>query len=366
MTGNSIRKASETGDGTGAPYSPVIQTCAFWRLKFDEAQRAAGGEVSCDWVTGGCRIRFQLAGPALMGSLLVGMEHLLELPSDDDVRFTVYLWDAASTGVPFVMDAHSPSDCMPGAVRNERVVARMRPDSEVARALSERGDEAWWTVRDARNLHYSCRDVPLRELLHVALLRVGMVLIHAAAVGFEDAAVLLVGPSGSGKSTATLACMDSGLCLVSEDFTALQPGACPSASGIYSTAKLNDDALRWFPKLVPHVSNPVHLAGEKNIIYLHHACPGQLARKARLKAVMIVSRGTGIESTVVPARKGDLLRTLAASTVQLMENAGAPQDGAKLLAAQASLLRQLPCFCLLVGSDLRQVGAAVRGLLESL
>ena len=130
--------------------------------------------------------------------------------------------------------------------------------------------------------------------------------------------------------------------------------------------KVLDEALKWFPDLVPHVSNPGHLADEKNIIYLHRVRPGVLLRETRLKAVLIVSRNPAPTTTIIPARRSDLLRTLASSTIQLMENIGSSRDGATLLAAQAELLRQLPCYCLLMGRDLAEIPATILNLLRHL
>ena len=344
----------------------ALGSVSFWTSRFEKAQRATAGVVTYDLPIGPCRIRFRLAGPALLAGLMAGFERSLESPSLDQPTFSIDLWDYASTGIGLEYSQNEVPGQFPVEDGDPPMSVRHDPITGVLRALSPGGERAWWTVPDASRLHYYCRTTPLREYLPVALRRAGLAFLHAGAVGTPEGGVLLVGAGGSGKSTATMACFDSGVGTVSEDFTALQPGPAPVARSIYSTAKLNDDSLAWLPRLTPHLVNPHHAPGEKNLIYLHRIRTGLLLDQVPLKAVLAVSRSPTADTSIVTTCRADVLRAMAPSTILPRKASGELHDGAIELAEHARLLRQLPCFRLLTGRHLHEIPAAICGLLQSL
>ena len=78
---------------------------------------------------------------------------------------------------------------------------------------------------------------PFAEILSAWFPTVGMVLLHAAAVGDADGVVLLVGNGGSGKSTTSVVCSRAGLGFLADDFCLLEPGAPPRVHSIYRSAE---------------------------------------------------------------------------------------------------------------------------------
>jgi hypothetical protein len=84
---------------------------------------------------------------------------------------------------------------------------------------------------------------PLAEIFSAWFPAQGMVLLHAAAVGDDDGAVLLVGNGGSGKSTTAVACSQAGIGFLADDFCLLEPGPTPRVHSIYRSAKLRRDSV---------------------------------------------------------------------------------------------------------------------------
>ena len=345
---------------------PALSSVSFWKSRFEEAQLAAGGIVAYDLTIGPCKIRLRLAGAALVTGLLVNFEPLLLPPSGEEPHLTIYLWDSASTGVLLGEDNPSFDEGVTGDDPIGLAYPCREQETRVVRALSASLREAWWMIPDAGDLHYYTRSSPLRDYLHLALRSLGILMLHAGVVGLPEGGVLLIGSSGSGKSTAALSCLDAGLAIVSEDYTALQSGSPPIAWSIFSSAKMNDDTLGWLPDLGSHIANPGHNAEEKHLIYLHQARPRQLLRSMPLKAIFAVGRSVDDETHLVRATRGETLRALAPNTIlQLRAGGDVRQSEAAALAAQAQLVRQLPCYRLLTGPKLAAIPAAILSFLQT-
>jgi hypothetical protein len=71
-----------------------------------------------------------------------------------------------------------------------------------------------------------------------------LVPLHAACVGHQGRAVLLIGPSGSGKSTVALHCLLDGLDFLSEDSAFVSPDTL-LATGVSNFVHIRPDSLRW-------------------------------------------------------------------------------------------------------------------------
>src|SRR5579863_7504691 len=75
----------------------------------------------------------------------------------------------------------------------------------------------------------------------------GLMPLHAACIGQDDRAVLLLGASGAGKSTAALHCLLRGLEFVSEDSVFVEPVSL-RASGVANFLHIRRDSLRRLPR----------------------------------------------------------------------------------------------------------------------
>ena len=139
-------------------------------------------------------------------------------------------------------------------------------DAEMPQAL-------YWT-RNAAQLPWPEGGFPLRHLFANFFGRQGKFIVHAAAVGDERGAVLIVGKGGSGKSTATLACATNGLFYLGDDYTLAGVTPEPRVWSLYCSAKVNADSLDWFPQLKPF--RCVHDGGvqEKILCCNLHGAPG--------------------------------------------------------------------------------------------
>jgi hypothetical protein len=106
-------------------------------------------------------------------------------------------------------------------------------------AVDLESNTAFCWKRDTSALPYWEIVSPFRPLLHCWFRSQGIQLLHAAAVGTQEGGLLLAGRGGSGKSTTALACLNSSLRYLSDDFCTIgQQDGVYSAFGLYATAKL--------------------------------------------------------------------------------------------------------------------------------
>ncbi len=213
---------------------------------------------------------------------------------------------------------------------------------------------------DADRLPYYERGAPLRALLHWMLSAPQRQLVHAAAVGTQRHGVLLAGRGGSGKSTTALACLDSPLFYVGDDYCLLETSPAPRVHSVYNTAKLDADNVHRFPHRRSAISNIDRLDSEKALLFLQDHCPDKVVRRLPIHAVCLPRVSGRRETTVVPASAVEGLKALAPST--LFQLPGARRSAFETISA---LVRQVPCYRLELGTNLADITRAILSLLPN-
>lgn len=331
---------------------------------FEEAGRAVGGIIDRSYTIAGYSIRLRFAGPALLPAITPALAHL-EAPLHPAPALTVCLWDSATTGTklpPFPWHAH---DHLPrGEIRgysNGRIYTSFQSWAGILSMLDTGTDRAIFWVPQAAALPSYEAAMPLRTIFHWWMSHHERQLVHAAAVGTPEGGVLLVGKGGSGKSTTALACLDSGLIYLGDDYVALEMKPAPFAHSLYNSAKLTLDSLERLPQWLPAVTNPDRATDEKAILFVHDRYRHRIRPHFRVCAVLI-PRVTAVRATrLVAASPGTGLLALAPSTIFWL-----PYAGDQALRTMARLVRRVPIYILEVGSDIAQIPTVVSALLAEL
>lgn len=145
-------------------------------------------------------------------------------------------------------------------------------------------EQAWFTVEGSppkvRGILGSSEAAPelLLGALMAALRSLGVYGIHAAAVSFDDQALLLVGDSGAGKSTTATALVSAGCRYIGDDGCLIREhGDGVELLPLLSSFRLTADALASFSELAAHSSKSprdekwkVDVAGAFPDRYLSH------------------------------------------------------------------------------------------------
>ena len=242
----------------------------------------------------------------------------------------------------------------------ERIYTAFQHGSGAVSVLDKERNLAVFWAPDPR-LPYWEYGSPLRTILHWWLLSQGLQLVHAAAVGNSTGGVLIGGKGGSGKSTTALACLESNLSYVGDDYTLLGLDSGPVVHSLYNSAKLNSDHVQRFPALLPKIANPERLADEKALLFVNEHYPSKVATRLPVRAILL-PRVTGLpETRLKRVSVAMALAALAPSTIFQLPRAG--NEAFKFLATFA---RQLPCFSLEVGTDLSTIPPVIEGLLAEI
>jgi len=269
---------------------------------FEKAKNRTGDiEFFCQ--IAGTTIRLCFAGPALVPHVRPALEHLRTSPVDaPDV--TLCLWDSASTGIP-----SPPPICAHSAFTDrgdvwgfysDRIKTAFHWSDYSVNILDLKSGVGVYWVEDAAAQPYWATSAPLRTLLHWHFERHGCQLVHAAAVGTAEGAVLISGKGGTGKSTTALSCLNAGFHYLGDDYVVIRSGNNPTVSSLYCTARLNPDHVVRFPGFRELVSNTEKLDEEKAVIFLHPSFAGQIKWRWRWRRSSRLVFG--------PARKQPLLQ----------------------------------------------------------
>ena len=337
---------------------------------FDEAAALFGAAVARvgegpvrRLAVAGHNAHLRFAGSALAARVLPALEHLTSDEAGGE-GLTVMLWDLKSTGVVL------PPPPWDDLRYHERGNARAYSDARFSLSFERRTDvfsavdnerqmAVYWT-RDASALPNFTMAAPMQRLLQGWLRTRGLFVLHAAAIGREDAGLLLAGRSGSGKSTTAMLAFESHLLYAGDDYALVQSDPSPHVHALYNTAKLNVDALDRMPALRPVVSNPSRLDTEKALLFLDTRASHPLTKGFPLRAI-VLPRVTGeIGSEVRQASPLDAYQAIGPDSAFTM--LGGDARGA--LAMLKTLVHVLPCYHLGLGTDRGGVIAALDTVLN--
>jgi hypothetical protein len=181
-------------------------------------------------------------------------------------------------------------------------------------------------------------------------------------VGFEGKGVIIPGHGGAGKSTTALACLNSKLKFLSDDYCLLNYRPQPTAYSLYNTTKLKgEEDIYRFPHLSKKISNPDRLHDEKAIIYLHDYFPENIIKKFEIKAILL-PHVTGLSETKIKSTKAvEALRVLAPSTLFQL-----PVSGPQTFHAFARLVKEVPCHRIELGTEIDNIPSVILKFINEL
>jgi hypothetical protein len=343
---------------------------------FQRAEEAAGRSIERFYSIGGYSICLRFAGPALLPIFTRALEHLTAEPTPAP-SLTVCLWESASCGIeipplPWKKGEHPPDGRVYGYNDARIYYAAVRLGSDMINLLDAELNVAICAIRDLHKFRYKeIHGAPLLWILNWWMALHGRQLLHAGAVGRPSGGVLLAGRAGSGKSTAALACLNSELKFLSDDYCLLDISQSPPfAHSLYSSGKLEMDSIQRIPHLTAMINNlsPLDSTGEKTLIFLNEEYPEKLSSGFPIRAILL-PRVTGRKETKLePVSPIAALKALAPSTIFQLHRAGSKafQDvtASRVFRDIAALVKRVPCFTLEMGTDLPRVPLVITRLLN--
>ncbi len=338
----------------------------FFHICYERFQKAkdSAGEVRHFYRVGGTVVRLLFAGDTLVPFLTAALEHL-RVEESDSPDVTLCIWDSDSTGTKMVPPP-CPWDCFTDrgdiwGFNSSRIKSAFHWIECSLNLMDLETHTGIYWVQTADTLPYWVHASPLRTLFHWWMEKNGCQLLHAAAVGTEQGAVLITGKGGIGKSTTALACLQSGLYYLADDYviTRLEPE--PLVYSLYSTAKVNADHMVNFPDLLRFVKNQEKLDQEKALLFLYPHL-NQIIPEMPLKAI-VTPRVTNLQES----RLSSLLpwwtiqRAISFTTLSQL-----PCVGRHTYNFIGKLSTILPSYALEMGMDIRGISATLSDFLAAL
>lgn len=186
------------------------------------------------------------------------------------------------------------------------------------------------------------------------------IVLHAAALGYDDGAALILGPNGAGKSTVALSCLEYGMLFAGDDsvLVSLEEGA--KIYCMYLSAKLYSEDLPLFRNATIRVQ--YNTIGSKNKVQLllSEKESEPLLKKAPLKAIIFPKIDPLVPVGINRLSPHEALEISASSCL-----AHIPNNRQKAFSELKEILISTPCYRLSI-SDRSEIGPAIKSLLDSL
>ncbi len=341
------------------PVKTEAEQRAFFESSYERFQlaRKSAGEVNCFYRVGGTTVCLSFAGRNLVPHLTPALEHLrIEKCDSPDVTFCI--WDSESTGTemlppPCGWDCFTDRGDIWGFNSRRIKTAFHWIECSVNLMDLEQNTAIYW-VQTAGTLPYWVHASPLRTLFHWWMEKNGCQLLHAAAVGTEEGAVLITGKGGVGKSTTALSCLNEGLYYMADDYVIASVEPHPLVYSLYSTAKLNADHVHNFPDFTRFVKNPEKLDQEKAVMFLFPEMKEQILPSMPLKAILTPQVMNQGETSFSPVQHWTIHRAMSFTTMSQL-----PYVGRHTHEFVGTLSSLLPAYTLELGRDLQRIPAAV-------
>jgi hypothetical protein len=338
--------------GDRPPMSEAEQA-AFFADALERAREAEARTVVHERFIGvaGVTVRLVFAGAALERALYPAVAHL-ETGESDHPDATFHVWDTETSGVeapasPCGRDSYTDRGDIWGMDSPRWRSAFHWAEFTLNLMDAETGEAVFW-VRAPKMLPFWTRASPFRTLFHWLMQARGRQLLHAAAVGTDDGAVLIVGRGGVGKSTTALACLEAGFGYVGDDYVAVGLDPEPRAYSLYNTAKL--DRPERFPALAKLITDTPSDPAEKSVLRLHPDLSAQLRPSASLLAIVTPRFAEDGQTRFEPVEAAALNRAAAFTTLAQL-----PHAGLETHAFIGRLIEALPRRTLTLGPDLQDV-----------
>ncbi|MFC1771145.1 serine kinase [Candidatus Margulisiibacteriota bacterium] len=307
-------------------------------------------------------ICIKFAGPALHKYLTKAFDHIKCQPVNNP-DLTIHCFDSFSTktDLPIMSDSiknnfykSSNSD-----TKNNQVTSVYFSLLNILHLFNNNNMAIYWT-KNAKELPYYEKGAPFLEIINNWIAKHKYHLIHAGSVGTKNGGVLLAGKGGSGKSSTALACLEhQNLKFLSDDYCIVNVEKKPIVYSIYSTGKIKNDNFDNFSYLLDKDIN--NLKEEKTLFFLNDHYKN-IIKQMPIKAV--ISPQVNKKSKKIYLEKISKITALSAlAPSSMLQLSGKTTQTLQVL---TNIVKQLPCYRLNLGGNIKEVPELIFELLNDL
>lgn len=337
----------------------------FFQKSYDRflQAKAAVGEINYYYRIGDTTVCLKFAGDSLIPFLTRALDHL-RLSAITTVDLTICIWDSESTQVEMIPPPCA-RDCFTDrgdiwGFNSRRIKAAFHWIEDSVNLIDLETKVGIFWIQTSQTLPFWVHASPLRTLFHWWMEKNGCQLLHAAAIGTEQGAVLVSGKGGVGKSTTALSCLEAGLFYLADDYVITRLDPAPMVYSLYSTAKLNADHVEKFPALLKYVSNTESIDKEKAVMFLSPPMGKQIVSQMPLRAILTPAITDREDSTIRPVSRWEMQSAMSFTTMSQLPNIG-PQTYDYI----CRLIDTLPHYILEIGKDFTRIPETVSEIINN-
>jgi glycosyltransferase involved in cell wall biosynthesis len=330
--------------------------------KFNQAAQKTG-EIKLFFQIAETTLCLNFAGSELVNPLTNALAHL-SVPYTSNPDITINVFDSESTGV---IAPAPPCDwsCFTDrgdiwGFNSKRIKTAFHWSEYSVNLLDLETNTGVYWVKSSKSFPYWVYSSPFRTLIHWWMEKNNCQLIHAAAVGVDNKAILITGKGGSGKSTTSLTCLNRGLKFLGDDYVIVKKDPVPFVYSLYCSAKINVDDIVNFPELVELSSPKVAEDQEKEVLFIFPKLKELVEIKMPLVAILTpVIQPTEI-TEITPTNFWPIQRAISFTTITQL-----PGVGKHTQIYINEFITKLPCFTLKLGFNLKLVPEVIEQFVDS-
>lgn len=321
------------------------------------------GEIRQYYDIAGTTVCLAFAGETLIPHMAPALTHL-RLPDDSEADATIHIWDSESTGVDMV-----PPPCEQNhytdrgdiwGFNSDRIKTAFHWSEFSVNVMDLKNNDAVYWVKTAENLPYWATSSPFRTIFNWWMEKNGGQLLHAAAVGTEEGAVLITAKGGAGKSTTAVSSLLDGMKYISDDYLIVKKDPVPKVYTLYSTSKIGVNDKHRFPELDKYAADHIEENQEKDVIFLYPAFKDQIVKELPIKTILMPNiQPDQEETTFSPISFWRINRAMSFTTMSQLPGAGTHTHD-----FFHELCETVPTMTLNLGSNIKQVPKALRNHLK--
>lgn len=184
-------------------------------------------------------------------------------------------------------------------------------------------------------------------------------LLHAAALSWQGAGVLITGPSGAGKTTTMLQCVRAGFQFIADDATLLdsQADGRVRAVSTLNTMHVTPQTTRLFPELAALAQGS---RGDKTTLFLPEVYPQAMASTATVCLLLVPSLHGPRDGSLEPLSA----RAVLVDALPLSVDLSQPEAAAAHLDLLFHLVSTVRCYRLHLPPELGVVPALIEAAIR--
>lgn len=328
-----------------------------------QAASARTGEIVRDFCVAGTSVRLRFAGEALIPAIVPGLARPVA-NGEYEPGCEIRLWDSETSSIR-PPPPPRPTNCITGrgdiwGFDSTRYrTAYQWGEGSISAMDRQTGQAVFWVPTYQRMPPWVLAS-PIRSILHWWMELNGRQLVHAAAVGHGDRAVLIPGRGGSGKSSTSLACLLAGMDFIADDYLAVAMDPEPRVYRLYSTAKLDPRSLALYPELTGGCRTVYQHGFDKAVLFLEDAYAGQLRESLPFTLVLRPRLTGGPDTTLGSVEPYEVERALASETLVHLPHVS--NETAEFL---DRIAHEIPRAAIHLGTERERIPSVIQGALEA-